>query len=91
MIRSFKDHDTERLHNRERVARFKSFERVAQRKLRLLDTATALSDLKGIGNSLEALKDDRKGQHAFRINEKYRICFIWKDGDAYDVEITDYH
>ena len=91
VIRSFKDKGTERLHNRERVAKFQAFDRVAQRRLRMLDAATSLNDLKGVGTSLEALKHDRAGRHAIRINESYRICFIWKDGDAYEVEIVDYH
>jgi toxin HigB-1 len=68
------------------------FERVAQRKLRQLDIATELRDLASPpGNHLEALKGDRKGQHSIRINEQWRLCFIWRDGDAYDVEIADYH
>jgi toxin HigB-1 len=91
VIRSFADNDTERLYGRLSVRRFQSFERVARRRLNLLDAATALTDLKGPGLSLEALKRDRKGQHAIRINDQWRVCFVWRDGDAHNVEIADYH
>ena len=92
MIRSFRSKDTEQLHARERVRRFRAFERVAQRKLRQLDIATELRDLASPpGNHLEALKGDREGQHSIRINDQWRICFVWRSGDAYDVEIVDYH
>jgi proteic killer suppression protein len=91
VIRSFADKDTERLFRQERVRRFQSFERVALRKLGLLHATATLSDLKGPGLGLEALKHDRRGQHAIRINAQWRICFVWSDGDAENVEITDYH
>jgi len=92
VIKSFRSRETEQLHSRERVKRFLAFERVAQRKLRQLDIATQLRDLSSPpGNNLEALKDDRKGQHSIRINDQWRICFVWRDGDAFDVEIVDYH
>ena len=93
MIRSFNCKDTEALFNRIRVAsRFKAFERVARRKLEQVWDAEKLSDLKAPPNNrLEALKSDRKGQHSIRINDQWRICFIWKDGNAYAVEIIDYH
>ncbi len=92
MIKFFRSKDTERLHKREPVKRFKSIERVALRKLRQLDAATLLSDLASPpGNHLEALHGDREGQHSIRINDKWRTCFSWRNGDAYDVEITDYH
>ena len=66
--------------------------RVAQRKLEMIDAATTLKDLSvPPGNRLEKLKADRKGQHSIRINDQWRVCFRWEDGDAYDVEITDYH
>jgi toxin HigB-1 len=91
VIKSFRSRDTEKLHNRESVKRLRSIERVALRKLRQLDAATRLSDLASPpGNRLEALRGDRKGQH-IRINGQWRICFIWRDGDAHEVEITDYH
>lgn len=66
--------------------------RAAQRKLFILQHATTLNDLRSPpGNRLEALKGDRAGQHSIRINDQFRICFRWIDGDAHDVEITDYH
>lgn len=71
--------------------RFQSIEKVALRKLIQLDSAAKLSDLRLPGNRLEALKGDRLGQHSIRINDQYRICFVWRHGDAYDVEIIDYH
>jgi proteic killer suppression protein len=92
LIRSFADRDTERLYQRERVNRFRSFERIALRKLRMLDAAASLVDLKTPpGNRLEKLKGGRDGQWSIRINDQWRICFRWEDGDAFDVEIVDYH
>jgi proteic killer suppression protein len=92
VIKSFRSREAEQLHGRERVRRFRAIERVAQRKLRQLDIAAELRDLSSPpGNNLELLKGDRKGQHSIRINEQWRICFVWRDGDAYDVEIVDYH
>ncbi len=91
MIRSFADKDTERLNRRGRVRRFQSFDRVALQRLLALDAAAALSDLKGSGMRLEALGRDRKGQHSIRIHDQWRVCFTWKNGDAHDVEIADYH
>lgn len=91
MIRSFRDRDTERLFNDVSVRRFGAIERVARRKLHLLDAALRLEDLRvPPGNHLEALRSDRAGQHSIRINDQWRICFRW-DGDASDVEIVDYH
>ena len=92
MIKSFRSRETERLHARQRVKRFRGIERVTQRKLRQLDIATDLRDLASPpDNRLEALHRDREGQHSIRINEQWRICFVWRDRDAYDVEIVDYH
>lgn len=92
MIRSFADKDTERLARRERVRRFVNFERVALRKLAMVQAAHVLDDLRvPPGNRLEALKGDRAGQHSIRINDQYRICFVWKEDGAHDVEIVDYH
>jgi len=92
VIRSFCDRDTERLWKREHVARFGAFESVARRKLVMLNNARSLGDLRSPpGNELELLKGDRKGEHSIRINRQYRICFLWRDGDAHEVEITDYH
>jgi proteic killer suppression protein len=76
----------------EDVRRFRAFERQARRKLLLLNTATSASDLRvPPGNRLEALAGNRAGQHSIRINKRWRICFRWQNGDAYDVEIVDYH
>jgi proteic killer suppression protein len=86
VIRSFRSQETEQLDNREPVKRFKGIERVALRKLRQLDAAGRLSDLASLpGNRLEALRGDRKGQHSIRINDQWRICFVWRDGDAWEV------
>lgn len=69
-----------------------NYRRVARRKLLMVHAATILSDFKNPpNNKLEELKKERKGQHAIRINQQYRVCFTWRDGHAYDVEITDYH
>jgi proteic killer suppression protein len=93
MIRSFRDRETERLFEREGSRRLPSeILRAAQRKLAVLDAAEALDDLRiPPGNRLEKLSGDRRGQHSIRINERWRICFRWKDGHAHDVEIVDYH
>ena len=92
MIRTFNDGDTERLASGFRVSRFVSFERVALRKLRQLQIASELFDLRiPPGNRLEALKGNRLGQYSIRINDQFRVCFRWVDGGAEDVEITDYH
>jgi proteic killer suppression protein len=92
MIRSFRSKETARLFADESVPRFRPIERVARRKLLYLNAAQTLNDLRSPpGNQLEALKRDRLGQHSIRINDQWRVCFIWRDGDAYDVEIVDYH
>ena len=92
MIRSFEDADTARLFDDELVARFRMFERPARRKLLYLHRARTLNDLMAPpGNRLEPLHGDRKGEHSIRINDQWRICFRWKNGHAYDVEIADYH
>ncbi|MEX1060367.1 MAG: type II toxin-antitoxin system RelE/ParE family toxin [Methyloceanibacter sp.] len=92
MIRSFASRDTERLYRRERVNRFRAFERIALRKLRMLDAAATVTDLRvPPGNRLERLRGDREGQWSIRINDQWRICFRWQDGDAFDVEVVDYH
>ena len=93
MIKSFRDRKTQQLHRGEvpRGVPRNVLER-AVRKLFLLDTVTRLEDLRvPPGNRLEALTGDRAGQHSIRINDQWRICFIWKDGDAHDVEACDYH
>ncbi|MGH7865999.1 MAG: type II toxin-antitoxin system RelE/ParE family toxin [Candidatus Binataceae bacterium] len=92
MIKTFRCRDTQALFERLRVGRFQSFERAALRKLETLNAATELRQLAAVpGNHLEALKDDRAGQHSVRINDQWRVCFVWQKGDAYDVEIVDYH
>ena len=92
MIRSFRDKDAEGLLAGNVPRRIRSVARVAQRKLRQLHAAHRLEDLAIFpGNRLEALKGDRRGQHSIRINDRLRICFVWRSGDAYDVEIVDYH
>jgi proteic killer suppression protein len=92
MIRSFRDAEAQRLFNDEFSKKYQAIERVAQRKLTMLDEAEVLQDLAALpGNRLEALSRDRKGQHGIRINDRFRICFTWKDGGAENVEIVDYH
>ena len=92
MIKTFKCADTEDLFNRKRVARFINIEAVARRKLEQLNQAGKLEDLRiPPGNRLEALKDDRAGQHSIRVNNQFRVCFRWTGMDAEDVEIVDYH
>jgi proteic killer suppression protein len=93
VIKSFADPDTERLFRRERVRRLPAeLLRAMLRKLALVDAAEALDDLRvPPGNRLEKLRGSRAGQHSIRVNDQWRICFRWQDGDAYDVEIVDYH
>ncbi|HVA34486.1 MAG TPA: type II toxin-antitoxin system RelE/ParE family toxin [Candidatus Baltobacteraceae bacterium] len=91
MIKSFRDRDTARVFEGKSVRKFQSFQRVARRRLFQLAAATALLDLKGAAFSLEKLKGDRRGQHSIRINDQWRVCFVWKDDNAHNVEITDYH
>ena len=93
MIRSFRDHQTENIFRRQRVKAFsQDIQRAALRKLLILDAAESLADLRvPPGNRLEKLKGSRKGQFSIRVNDQWRICFVWSDADAHDVEITDYH
>jgi len=91
VIVSFKDIETERIFNGVRSRKFGAVGNVAYRKLAILHSAATLHDLKGPGLQLEALREDRTGQHSIRINDRYRICFVWRDGKASDVEIVDYH
>ena len=92
MIRSFQCPDTERLAQGRAVPQFQAFERVARRKLRQLDIAGRLDDLRiPPGNRLEALRGDRDGQHSIRINDQFRLCFIWSEAGPEAVEIVDYH
>jgi proteic killer suppression protein len=93
MIASFRDKETERLWQSGRNRRFPAeLARRAFRKLAILNAAIALENLKvPPGNQLEALRGDRAGQHSIRINDQYRVCFAWRNGHAFDVEIVDYH
>lgn len=93
MIRSFLCTDTERLFRRERSRAFPAdLHRRAYKKLVMLDAATRLEDLKiPPGNRLEFLRHDRAGQHSVRINDEWRVCFVWRSGAAEDVEVVDYH
>jgi proteic killer suppression protein len=91
-IRSFNCADTEALYDGKKPKRFRNIEAVAQRKLQMLDDAVELRDLASPpGNRLGALKDDRKGQHSIRINDQWRVCFVWTENGAGNVEIVDYH
>lgn len=93
MIRGFRDKDTQRLFHREPVRKLGSaLQRIALRKLRQLDAATLLDDLRvPPANRLEKLRGNRAGQYSIRLNDQWRICFRWEKGDAHEVEIVDYH
>jgi proteic killer suppression protein len=92
MIKSFRDKNTQALFEGHCPRRWKGIRKVAERKLIQLNAAGTLDFLRSPpGNHLEALKGDRAGQFSIRINEQWRVCFIWKAGDVYDVEIVDYH
>ena len=91
-ICSFRSADTEALFEGRSPKRFRNIESVAQRKLQMLDNAMELRDLKSPpGNRLEALSGDRAGQHSIRINDQWRVCFVWTRAGPESVEITDYH
>ena len=92
VIKSFRCDETERLFHREPSRKFRAIERSALRKLDMLDAANDLRILSGVpGNRLERLRGDREGEYSIRINDQWRVCFTWRGGDAFDVEITDYH
>ena len=92
MIKSFKSKDTARLFNRLASRRWRDIAGTARRKLEMLNAAKSLAELRvPPGNRLAALKGNRRGQYSIRINDRWRICFVWRGGDAYDVEIVDYH
>ena len=93
MIKSFRDKETEKIFNRLFSRKLPhNIQHIARRKLVILDAAPELNELRiPPGNKLESLKRERKDQHSIRINDQWRICFNWKAGDAYNVEITDYH
>jgi proteic killer suppression protein len=92
VIRSFRSKETEELFHYQHSKRFRAFERVALRKLLQLHAATELNVLASPpGNRLEALHGDREGQYSLRVKDQWRICFVWREGQAYEVEIVDYH
>jgi toxin HigB-1 len=92
VIGSFRSKETEKLFRREFSRRFEAIAKVAKRKLDHLHAATSLADLAAIpGNRLEALVGDRAGKYSIRVNDRWRICFEWKDNEAFAVEIVDYH
>jgi proteic killer suppression protein len=92
MIKSFACRDTEKLFNDQRVSRFQAFERQARKRLMVLHAAPSLGSLMlNPGNQFHSLSGKRKGQYAISINKQWRVCFKWQDGNAYDVEIIDYH
>jgi proteic killer suppression protein len=92
VIKTFRCVETERLFEGERVRKFQAVEQSARRKLELIFAAKELRDLSRTpGNRLEKLSGSREGQYSVRINDQWRVCFRWREGDAYDVEITDYH
>jgi proteic killer suppression protein len=92
MIRSFHDRDTERLFHGEAVRKFRAFARQAEKRLHILDAADTLRALARLpSNRLERLSGERQGQHSVRINDQWRVCFVWRKEGAYEVEITDYH
>ena len=92
MIKTFKCRDTEALFDGTRVARFANFSVVAMRKLQMVHAATRIDSLRvPPQNRLEKLSGDRIGQWSIRVNDQFRVCFVWRDGAAWDVEIVDYH
>ncbi len=92
MIVSFKDREAERIFGIVKSRRYAGLQQRIYKKLVLVHAAAVLDDLRNPpGNHLEALKGDRAGQHSIRINDQFRLCFVWKEGKAYDVEIADYH
>ena len=92
MIRGFRCKETEKVFNRQRSRRFGGIQRIALRKLLVLDAAGSLNDLRiPPSNRLEKLSGNREGQHSVRVNGQWRVCFRWKSGDAFSVEIADYH
>lgn len=91
MIRSFRDPEAEKLFRDEFSGRLQGIERTARRKLYQLHQAKNLGDLALPGNRLEALKGNRAGQYSIRVNDQFRICFHWSEGDVSEVEIVDYH
>ena len=92
MIKGFRCKETEKVFQRRHTKKFSAIQRIALRKLLILDAAGSLDDLRvPPANRLEKLAGDRKGQHSIRVNDQWRVCFRWRAGHAYEVEIVDYH
>ncbi len=92
MIQAFADKDTQKLFDGEAVNKFRKLERIIRRKLEMIHASTSVQDLRSPpGNRLEKLGGDRIGQYSIRVNDQWRICFEWRDGNAHAVEIIDYH
>jgi len=93
VIKSFADKETEKVYRRELSKKYPiDVQKIGLRKLRMLNNAQSYQDLKSPpGNRLEKLRKNRVGQHSIRINDQWRVCFVWRENDAYEVEITDYH
>lgn len=93
MIKSFKDNNTESIWNGDFVKKIpEDIQKIGRRKLRMLNSSIQLNDLKvPPANHLEKLKNDRQGQYSIRINDQWRVCFVWRNGHSYDVQIVDYH
>ncbi|MBN1310146.1 MAG: type II toxin-antitoxin system RelE/ParE family toxin [Anaerolineae bacterium] len=92
MIKSFKDSETEKIYRRQPSRRLTDIQQVALRKLRMINNATSINDLRiPPANRLEKLSGSREGQYSIRINDQWRVCFEWQESDAYQVEIVDYH
>jgi proteic killer suppression protein len=91
MIKSFGTKEAQAIFDGEPVLRFQNIAGVARRKLRSIHQGRTLRDLSLPGNRIEVLKGDRVGRHSIRINDQYRVCFVWDEGDAFEVEIVDYH
>ncbi len=93
MIKSFKDNNTESIWNGDFVKKIpEDIQKIGRRKLRMLNSSIQFNDLKvPPANHLEKLKNDRQGQYSIRINDQWRVCFVWRNGHSYDVQIVDYH
>ena len=92
MIKTFKCKNTEKLFDDDDIKKFRSISRTARLKLEVLNAAVSLNSLRvPPGNRLEQLKGNKKGQHSIRVNNQWRVCFVWKGENAFDVEIVDYH
>jgi proteic killer suppression protein len=93
MIKSFKEKETEKIYRKEVSKKIpRDIQQVAVRKLRMINNAKSINDLRiPPANRLEKLSGNREGQHSIRINDQWRVCFVWRSGEAYEVEITDYH